>query len=122
MRAMIVEPMQPPRIEEIEPTLRNLQSIVGGYIEIVPAELGDSALVICNEEGKIDNLPPNRFVYDEEGIPYDMIAGTFIICDENLEGELASITPEHEAKYMERYSNEMIISDGEMHRMESLER
>ena len=64
MRAMIVEPMQPPRIEEIEPTLRNLQSIVGGYIEIVPAELGDSALVICNEEGKIDNLPPNRFVYE----------------------------------------------------------
>ena len=122
MRAMIVEPMQPPRIEEIEPTLRNLQSIVGGYIEIVPAELGDSALVICNEEGKIDNLPPNRFVYDEEGIPYDMIAGTFIICDENQEGELDSITPEHEAKYMERYSNEMIISEVEVHRTESFER
>ena len=48
-----------------------------------------------------------------DGIPYDVIAGTFILCDENLDGEFVSITPEHEAKYMERYSREMILSHAE---------
>ena len=74
---------------------------------------GDDALVICNEEGKIMGLPYNRCVYDADGIPYDVIAGTFLLCDENLDGEFVSITPEHEAKYMERYSREMVFSHAE---------
>lgn len=113
MRAIVVEPMKMPRVEEVGNTLQELQQAVGGSIEVVPAELGDDALVICNEEGKIMGLPYNRCVYDADGIPYDVIAGTFILCDENLDGEFVSITPEHEAKYMERYSREMILSHAE---------
>lgn len=113
MRVIIVEPMKPPRVAEIGSALRDLQQAVGGSIEMVPAELGDSALVICNEEGKLLGLPGNRFVYDEDGIPYDLIAGTFLICDDR-QGELVSITPEHEQKYMERYGREMILSLPEM--------
>ena len=113
MRAIVVEPMKMPRVEEIGNTLQELQRAVGGSIEVVPAELGDDALVICNEEGKIMGLPYNRCVYDADGIPYDVIAGTFILCDEKLDGEFVSITPEHEAKYMERYSREMIFSHAE---------
>ena len=113
MRAIVVEPMKMPRVEDVGNTLQDLQRAVGGDIEVVPAELGDSALVVCNEEGKIRGLPYNRCVYDGEGIPYDIIAGTFLICDENHDGEFGSITPEHEAKYMERYSREMILSHAE---------
>lgn len=113
MRAIVVEPMKMPRVEEVGNTLQELQKAVGGSIEVVPAELGDDALVICNEEGKIMGLPYNRCVYDADGIPYDVIAGTFILCDENRDGEFVSITPEHEAKYMERYSREMILSHAE---------
>lgn len=109
MRAIVVEPMKMPRVEEIGNTLQELQQAVGGSIEVVPAELGDDALVICNEEGKIMGLPYNRCVYDADGIPHDVIAGTFI----NLDGEFVSITPEHETKYMERYSREMILSHAE---------
>lgn len=59
MRAIVVEPMKMPRVEEIGNTLQELQKAVGGSIEVVPAELGDDALVICNEEGKIMGLPYN---------------------------------------------------------------
>lgn len=115
MRVIIVEPMKPPRAAEIGSTLRDLQQAVGGSIEMVPAELGDSALVICNEEGKLLDLPSNRFMYDEDGIPYDLIAGTFLICDDR-QGELVSITPEHEQKYMERYGRKMVLSLPEINR------
>ena len=83
--------------------------------EVLPDERPGiiDALVICNEEGKIMGLPYNRCVYDADGIPYDVIAGTFVLCDENRDGEFVSITPEHEAKYMERYSREMILSHAE---------
>ena len=39
---------------EIDNTLEALQEYVGGYIEVVP--LSAKVVVICNEEGKINNL------------------------------------------------------------------
>ena len=41
----------------ISDTLENLQKIVGGYIETVT--LWQDATVICNEEGRIKELPYN---------------------------------------------------------------
>jgi hypothetical protein len=45
------------------PELEELQALVGGSIEIVPLWdefAGEEALAICNEEGKIKNLPVNH--------------------------------------------------------------
>lgn len=48
------------------PTLEELQSGVGGYIEVIPffstIEMDDgihTCIALCNEEGKIRGLPPN---------------------------------------------------------------
>ncbi len=38
--------------------LKELQEIVGGYIEIVPTK--DGRIMVCNEEGKLDGLPRNE--------------------------------------------------------------
>lgn len=38
--------------------LKELQDIVGGFIETVPY---DDFLLICNEEGKLQDLAPNFF-------------------------------------------------------------
>lgn len=43
-------------VTNISPTLKNLQNIVGGYIETVT--FGDY-VVICNEEGRLLGLPHN---------------------------------------------------------------
>ena len=39
------------------PSLKDMQDLVGGYIQLVP--LSDSEYMVCNEEGLIKNLPVN---------------------------------------------------------------
>ena len=45
-------------IEDKQPTLKEIQKMVGGYIEFV----WDNGVVqvICNEEGKLQGLPVNK--------------------------------------------------------------
>lgn len=70
MKVIIKEVEKNPRIEVIENDLETLKSIVGGYIEVVRLE--DDILLICNEEGKLKDLPPNF------STGYDVIVGTAI--------------------------------------------
>ena len=64
MRILVVEPMESPYIKDIESTLEEMQSIVGGLIQaIYPFDDPEIAL-ICNDEGKLLNLPLNRALYD----------------------------------------------------------
>jgi hypothetical protein len=55
----------------ISTSLANLQKTVGGHIEVIPAV--KDAIIICNEEGKLLNLPPNMWYY------HDMLCGTIIV-------------------------------------------
>lgn len=81
-----VEPGKEPVLKEIEPGLESLQREVGGLIEaLYPFE--DKVALICNEEGKLDGLPLNRGLRDEDGELYDIVAGTFLVVglsDENF--------------------------------------
>ena len=44
-------------ITDKEPTLKEMQKFVGGYIQVVQAENGDD--IVFNEEGRIFGLPIN---------------------------------------------------------------
>ena len=58
IRAIIKRPDEKHgHVTYISNTLKNLQNTVGGPIEVV--YLTGKAALICNEEGKIRNLPPN---------------------------------------------------------------
>lgn len=65
---------------EINPTLENLQKIVGGYIEIVPNRYTD-AIMYCNEEGKLEDLESNFFIFenDTDDDCIDVILGPVIM-------------------------------------------
>ena len=56
-----------PTVETIEDTVKAKQNLVGGLIEVISYD--QDILLICNEEGKLFNLPPN-LLFD-----YDYIAG-----------------------------------------------
>ena len=91
---VVVEPGKEPRIEEIDSGLESLQGMVGGYIQaIYPYD--DPVALICNEEGKLEGLPLNRALRDEDGDIYDIVSGTFLVVgltEDNfgsLSGELA---------------------------------
>lgn len=61
---LLVEPDRYPRMIEIDDTLEAMQAVVGGDIEeYMPFE--DEVAIICNEEGKVNGLTPNRAVYGE---------------------------------------------------------
>ena len=61
---LLVEPNKYPKMIEIDDTLEAMQGVVGGDIEeYMPFE--DEVAIICNEEGKLIGLPPNRAIYAE---------------------------------------------------------
>lgn len=101
INVLIVEPNELPYEKEIPNTLEAKQEIVGGYIECTSLIDDDSVSIICNEEGKINGLPLNRY------IGHDIIAGTFIIAGDDYEnGDFKSLTEEQIKKYKERFGKE----------------
>jgi len=71
IEAIILEPGKKPYVKTILNELEDFQAIVGGYIETVP--IGESAVLVVNEEGKLRRMKPN-FVYNG-----DLIVGTAIM-------------------------------------------
>ena len=60
-----------------KPTLKEMQDIVEGYIEVVSTN--DGRLMVINEEGKLKNLEPNH-VATELFVPgMDIIVGNAIV-------------------------------------------
>ena len=57
MKVIIKEPRKTPEWVEIENSLEELQRIVDGYIETVTVTT--DVCIICNEEGRINDLPYN---------------------------------------------------------------
>ena len=83
--------------------LKSKQEKVGGYIEYTYLPDSEDVAIICNEEGKINGMSPNR------DIGYDIIFGPFLIVGECSEdGEDRSLTDEQISKYKE-YFNESSI-------------
>lgn len=79
LRVIYKEVGKEPKVIEIEDTLEAQQKLVEGLIEVVPYK--DNLLLICNEEGKINNLAPN-LQFD-----YDYIAGNCFIVGDDFENE-----------------------------------
>lgn len=86
MRAIVKEVGKSPRVEEIENDLATMQGLVGGYIEAVSA--GEKICLVCNEEGKLNGLPPNF------PIGRDVIVGTAVFVAYGRDGEFADLTDE----------------------------
>ena len=95
------------RIEDIDNTLGSMQECVGGWIECVYppqlAEIDDSLVLVCNEEGKLDGLKPSRALYDAEGKLYDVIAGTCFIAYDDGEGGFTDIPDDVVDRIMELF-------------------
>ena len=111
MKVLLVEPEKYPRPVEIGTKLEDLQAAVGGFIEVVyPFE--DEVGLVMNEEGKLEGLPLNRALRDDDGDIYDVIAGPFLVVG-LTEEDFGSLTPEQMAFYEEKYhSPELFIRMG----------
>ena len=113
MRVIVVEPRKKPMVQDIDAGLESMQKIVSGSIEAV-YPFDQPVALICNEEGKLLNLPLNRALRDDAGEVYDIISGTFLLCaappDSN---NFAGLTDQQVKTYLERFSMpEVFLSVG----------
>lgn len=101
---LLVEPNKYPKMIEIDDTLEVMQTVVGGDIEeYMPFE--DEVAIICNEEGKITGMAPNRAVFEENSREMlDIICGKFFIVYAPFEAErFQSLPPDLAEKYREKF-------------------
>ena len=98
---LVVEPGKEPYVKEIDSGLESLQHEVGGCIEaIYPYE--DPVALVCNEEGKLEGLPLNRALRDEDGDIYDVVAGTFMVVG-LTDDSFGSLTVEQMQKFSDLF-------------------
>ena len=103
IRVVYVEPYKTARVIELGTKLEDMQKAVGGDIEpFYPFE--EAVGIVCNDEGKINGMPANRAVYDENGEILDLICGPFFICDCSGES-FGSLSDEQIERYKNKYLN-----------------
>lgn len=103
IKALLMKPMELPKVVEIENKLEVLQKTVGGYIQVIypfPEPVG----IICNDEGKLMGQPLNRSLCDENGNIYDVIAGDFLIVGLG-EDDFISLSDELIEKFKDKYNH-----------------
>ena len=86
-------------------TLTDMQQTVNGSIEYFEP-WDDRVAIVCNDEGKINGMRPNRKVYSESGRLLDIIYGDFFIIGVDDEGGNVSLTDEQVNKYMTMFEDE----------------
>ena len=109
---LVVEPGKEPYVKEIDSDLKSLQHEVGGCIEaIYPYE--DPVALVCNEEGKLEGLPLNRALRDEDGDIYDVVAGTFMVVG-LTDDSFGSLTVEQMQKFADHFKSAVGLAAKEM--------
>lgn len=116
MQVVIVEPEKKPFVQNIDDTLTSMQQIVGGTIQAVyPFE--EPVALICNDEGKLLNLPLNRALRDSNGAIYDIVAGTFFLCVAPVDSDrFECLSDEQVQIYLERFATpeQFIMVNGDI--------
>ena len=110
LRVIVCRPGEVAEIVEIEDRLEVMQEIVGGLIEEWDPFYSESdkryenVLLICNDEGKLLQLPKSRAIYDEDWRFLDKISGPFFICYGPVESEsFESLPPDLEEEFYKRF-------------------
>lgn len=80
MKVIIVEPFKAPYAGEIAGDLKSMQDTVGGYIETISPFNDEKIILVCNEQGMLENLRLNRLIHNATTGWSNWIRGTFFLC------------------------------------------
>ena len=105
IKVLKVEPGQAPAVKEIQNDLKSLQAEVDGFIECISFPNG--CVVVCNEEGKLNGMQPNR------RLGADIICGRFFVCDTTRSGDFSSLGKSKIAEYSRLFSEVPVFSGEE---------
>ena len=99
---LLVKPNEHPRNVSIGAELEDLQQAVGGSIGASYPFADDPVAIVYNDDAKLMGMPLNRALWDEDGLMYDVIAGTFLVVGLGEE-DFVSLSPELAQKYEEEF-------------------
>lgn len=108
IKVVLLEPGKLARAAEIDASLAGMQKVVDGLIEpFYP--FAERVCIVCNEEGKINGMRPNRSVKDDRGTMVDFIFGPAFLCD-CRGARLDSLSDEQISRYtkMFRYPEHLV--------------
>ena len=114
IKVLMVEPGKAPVVTTLKNDLRSLQEAVSigadsvGLIEIIGID--DDVCILCNEEGKLIGLEPNRRFYN------DVLVGVFYVVGEDSEGNLMSLPQKYIDYYTEYFSKIEDLSEKDVER------
>lgn len=108
IKVLLVEPMKKPVLVEIDHTLETLQNTVGGTVQAV-YPWDDPVAILADDDGKLKGYYPNRVLEDENGVPYDILVGTFLIVGLS-EDDFVSLPEELAKKYEEKFHWEELFT------------
>ena len=103
---LLVNPYEAPKPIEIPAELSAYQKLVGGTIQAIYPSMEDPIALICNDEGKLMGLPPNRVLrHPKTDEIYDIVVGTFFLCAAPADSEnFESLTEEQIQRYTKYFS------------------
>ena len=99
---LLVKPNEHPQNISIGAELKDLQEAVGGSIGASYPFADDPVAIVYNDDAKLMGLPLNRALWDENGLMYDVVAGTFLVVGLGEE-DFVSLSPELAQKYEEEF-------------------
>lgn len=88
---IIIDHLEEPVFSSIYNNLNEFQRITSGTIDIVNCSDLDEFDIICNDEGKLCQMPLNRALL-KNGKVYDIVAGTMIVTKSDMMGETIGLT------------------------------
>ena len=94
-----------PEEKTVANKLEEFQALVGGNIEMFPIDDDHSIFGVCNEEGKINGMLPNRLLIDfitDKVI--DIVFGNFFIVGFDGKGDFCSLTSEEVSTYKDMFT------------------
>ena len=103
LKVLVIPIYDEPYICEIDDDLKKMQDMLMGCIDVV--RFASNALIVCNKEGEILNMTPNRIV--TIGRQQFVIRGNFFIvgCSKDSE-DFLSLSDEDAKKYKKDFSIE----------------
>lgn len=107
MKVVMVEPNKPAYITEIEHSLKGMKEAVGGLIEPIYYLDEPRAVMVGNEEAKLNGMEGNRRFGER------IVAGTFFICGDNGE-DFCSLPDDLCEKYVQKFAVPESISQDEV--------
>ena len=79
MKVLLVEPMEKPRVVEINHSVESMQKLVGGDIACTYPWEDPVGLIHCDDAIAL-GYPLNRMLKDVDGEIYDVVPGAFFLC------------------------------------------